>query len=135
MTILRGALIVGTLDIVEVILFYWFRGVAPSRVLQGVARGIGSNSAAVGLALHFLIAAVVVAVYVVASRRIEVLRRRPVLMGALYGVAVLLVMNWVVVPLSAIGAAPAKPLMIANLLFAHIFCVGIPTGLVAARGR
>ena len=53
-------------------------------------------------------------------------------MGALYGLGVFAVMNAVVLPLSAAGAPKFKvPLVVANLLFAHICCVGIPTGLLA----
>ena len=132
-----ASLVVGTLDILEVIIFYWFRDVAPMRVLQGVAGGWfgkatfqgGMRTALIGLVTHFFIATVVVCVYHFASRYIPVLRTSPIVMGALYGVAVLLFMNGVVLPLSAAGAP--KSLVTLNGLFAHLFCVGIPTGLLA----
>jgi hypothetical protein len=135
-----ASLVVGTLDIADVIVFYLFRGVAPIRVVQGVATGFfgrasfegGVRTALIGLAAHFFIATVVVCVYHFASRKIALLRQRPVLMGALYGLAVFAFMNAVVLPLSAAGAPKFKvPLIVANLLFAHIFCIGIPTGLLA----
>ena len=134
-----AALVVGTLDIVEVIVFYWLRGVAPHRVLQGVAAGFfgresfqgGMNTALIGLGAHFFIATVVVCVYHLASRRIAILRRRPIAMGALYGLLVLAVMNVVVLPASAAGPPKFTTVLLLNQLFAHIFCVGIPTGLLA----
>jgi hypothetical protein len=134
-----AALVVGTLDIVEVIVFYWLRGVAPIRVLQGVAAGLygresfagGVRTALIGLALHFFIATVVVCVYFFASLRIATLRRAPVLMGVLYGLAVYTFMNAVVLPLSASGPPKLVPLLVLNGLFAHVFCVGIPTALLA----
>ena len=140
-----ASLVVGTLDIAEVIVFYWFRGVAPMRVVQGVATGLygkasfegGLRTALIGLALHFFIATVVVCVYHFASYRIALLRRRPILMGALYGLCVFAFMNAVVLPLSVAGPPKFKVLaVVVNLLFAHIFCIGIPTGLLArAKGE
>ena len=134
-----AALVVGTLDIAEVTLFYWLRDVAPIRVVQGVAVGLlgrasfqgGIRTALLGLALHFFIATVVVCVYHFASRRIAVLRRAPIVMGVLYGLAVWAVMNAVVVPLSAAGPPKFLLPVVLNGLFAHVFCVGIPTALLA----
>lgn len=133
--VMLWTLIVGVLDIVEVILFYWFRGVLPIRILQGVAAGAlgrdafrgGVETAVTGLLLHFFIAFVVVAVYHLAAERAEVLRMHPIISGALYGLAVYAVMNYVVVPLSAAGQpAAVRWAVVANGLFAHVFCVGIP---------
>ena len=138
--LLLGAISVGALDIAEVILFYFYRGVAPTRVLQGVAAGLlgrasfegGMRTAMIGLALHFFIAFVVVLVYHLAARRWPLLVRRPVIIGALYGLAVYLVMTYVVVANSAAASRRTPPWAVtANLLFAHIACVGIPTALSA----
>jgi hypothetical protein len=146
-SVLVATAIVGTLDIVEVCLFYWFRGVAPSRILKGIAAGIlgreaaqggGIGNALFGLALHYFIAFVVVAIYFAASAKFAVLRNHPIVMGAIYGLGVWAVMSYLVVPMSAIGP-PARPLpplpMLLNTLFAHIFCVGIPTALLAAQKK
>jgi hypothetical protein len=138
-----AALVVGTLDIGEVILFYGLRGVAPIRVVQGVATGLygrasfqgGLRTALIGLALHFFIATVVVSVYHFASRRIALLRRAPVAMGTFYGLLVYAFMNAVVLPLSAAGPPKMVLPIVANLLFAHVFCVGIPTALLARAKR
>ena len=134
-----AALVVGTLDIAEVILFYWLRGVAPYRVLQGVATGLlgrasfqgGMRTALLGLALHFFIATVVVIVYHLASRKIALLRRSPMAMGVVYGLLVYAFMNAVVLPLSAAGPPKLMLPMVLNGLFAHVFCVGIPAALLA----
>jgi len=141
--LLAGWLIVGTLDILEVMVFYFFyRDVPPIRILQSVASGLlgsdayqgGVPTALLGLAVHFFIAFVVVAIYHFASRRLPVLVRHPVLMGTLYGLAVWVVMSYIVVPASAFpGKGIPAGLLLANALFAHIFCIGIPTGLTAAR--
>ena len=135
-----AALVVGTLDIGEVILFFWLRGVAsPMRVVQGVATGLlgksasqgGIRTALLGLAIHFFIATMVVCVYHLASRRIAVLRRSPVIMGAFYGLLVYAFMYGIVLPLSAAGPPKFTWPYWLNGPFAHVFCVGIPTGLLA----
>ena len=135
-----GTAIVGALDILEVMLFYlWWRGVAPTRILQAVAAGLigrgrafegGIATAMLGLAIHFAIAFVVVAIYHFAAQRWRVLATRPVVMGALYGLAVYAVMNFAVLPLTATGAPRLAPWpVVANGLFAHLVCVGIPAAL------
>lgn len=143
--ILGATLVVGALDITEVIVFYGVRNnVAPTRIFQSVATGVlgkrafegGLSSAMLGLALHFLIAFCVVSVYYVASTRIAALREHPLLFGAAYGLAVYLVMNFAVLPLSAAGPPRLSVLaVVLNGLFAHVFCVGIPTALLTTWGR
>jgi hypothetical protein len=73
-----------------------------------------------------------VLVYHLAARRWPLLVRRPLLMGAAYGLAVYLFMSYVVVANSAAKPrrAPAWP-MVANALFAHVACVGVPTAYAA----
>lgn len=141
-TILTGTLVVGTLDIAEVIVFYYaLRKVAPMRILQSVAAGIygrdgaragGMRTALIGLALHFFIAFCVFTFYYLIGRRWSVLTRHPIVSGLAYGVAVYVFMTFVVVPMSAVGpGVPKIWWVIANGLFAHLFCVGLPTGLIA----
>lgn len=138
-----ASVVVGTLDIAEVMLFYLARGVPPIRVLQGVATGLfgrssfqgGVRTALVGLALHFLIATAVVCVYHLASRTLPPLRTMPLASGIAYGLLVYAFMNAVVLPLSAAGPPKLTWPVVLNGLFAHVVCVGIPTALLArARG-
>jgi len=137
--ILLATLVVGALDITEVMLFYGIRGVAPTRILQSVAAGVlgrgsfegGVPTAILGLGLHYVIAFCVVCVYFLASHRIAALHRAPIVSGAAYGIGVYLVMNFIVVPLSAAGPPRFTTVGVLNQLFAHLFCVGIPTALFA----
>lgn len=134
-----GGLAVGVLDISEVIVLGIVRGVSPLTVLQSVATGLlgkaayrgGAGTALLGLMLHFVIAFTVVAVYHVAASKFEILRRHWLICGALYGVGVLIVMNFVVLPLSAAGAPKWTTLRIFNGLFTHLFCIGIPAAWFA----
>jgi uncharacterized membrane protein YagU involved in acid resistance len=138
---LLAALVVGTLDISEVLIVSWLKGGAPLKIFQAIASGIygkasfegGNRTILIGLLLHYFIAATVVAVYFLASRKLAVLNRHPVLTGAIYGVGVYLFMNFVVLPL--VGMAPKfTTFSVVNQLFCHIVLIGITTGLFA-RGQ
>jgi len=136
---------VGLLDILKPIVFTVARGGSATRVLQSIASGAlgreayqgGPTTALLGLGLHFFIAFTVFAVYYFASRRIPLLVSRALVLGPLYGVAVHCFMQFVVIPLSAIGPIKASPAVFFEGLLTHVVCVGLPTGLVVrfASGR
>jgi hypothetical protein len=108
---------------------------------QSVASGLlgkasfdgGNATIALGLALHFFIAFVMALVYVKASHRIPALTARPILMGVLYGFVLYVVMNFVVIPLSAIGFHPPKLMGVLKSLPPHILFVGPAIAIVTAR--
>jgi hypothetical protein len=139
--ILWGGTVAGILDIADAIIVSSFYGVAPVRVLQAIASGLlgrtsfsgGMSTAALGLGLHFFIAFTAAAVYVLASRKLPLLLRRPLLSGAIYGVIVWLVMRQIVLPLSLFTQGRLTLIGLLNGLFAHIVCVGIPIALAAKR--
>jgi len=140
-SILAGGLIAGTLDILAAFAYSATRGGTPPRVLKGIAAGLlgraaregGAGTALLGLALHFLIATTACALYLLASRPLPALARRPFVFGPLYGVVVWAFMNLVVVPLSAIGPRPLAPVPTAIMVGIHIACVGLPIALWARR--
>lgn len=139
-----GTLIVGILDGLDAILFFGLRGGAtPASIGRTIASGLVGRDAArtgglpmsiLGWGLHFVVACGIVTVYYVASRYLRFLTRYPLICGPIYGVIAFLVMNLVVLPMSAIGAGglPAGPALINGLLI-HAFGVGLPAALVAAR--
>ena len=145
--LLYGTLAVGTLDILDAFIFFGLRGARPIRILQSIAAGLlgreafngGWGTAALGLALHFFIAFVIVLVFLAASQRMAMLTRQPVLMGLIYGIAVYLVMTLVVVPAPAAGGGGLPPWPVAlNGVLIHMFGVGVPASLAAsaaARAR
>lgn len=136
--ILYGGLIMGSLDILKNMVFLASQGRPITWVLHAVASGVlGRNAfeggllvAALGLALHFFIAFSVFTVYYLASLKLPILIRHAYVLSALYGVAVFAFMRFVVFPLSAIGwVRTPLPVLIDGVL-THIFCVGLPTGIV-----
>ena len=141
-----GTLAVGVLDILDAFVFFGLRsGALPIRILQSIASGVlgraayqgGIPAAMLGLFLHFVIAFGVVTVYLVATRLIPALNRRPVVYGVIYGVAVYAVMNLIVIPMSAaaVGAGPTPLVVRVNGVLIHMLGVGLPAALVAARVR
>jgi len=141
--LLGGAVTVGVLDILDAFVFFGLRGASPVRILQSIAGGLlgraafqgGPATAALGLVLHFTIAFLIVGVYYTASGRLAALVRHPIACGAAFGVAAYLVMNFVVVPLSAAGGAPRTLPVVLNGVLIHIVGVGIPAALFTRAAR
>ena len=137
-----GGLIAGTLDICAAFLTAWLRaGVRPVRLLQFVASGLigaaafngGVKTEILGLALHFLIATVATVVFYFLSRKWLFLIERPIHFGLLYGVAVYLFMNFVVLPLSSIAQRPMTLSGFIIGILTIMFCVGLPIALIVRR--
>lgn len=140
--VLWGGAIAGILDLAFAFASNAVYGLGPVRILQAISSGLlgaqayegGAATAALGAVLHFVIAFGAAATYYAASRRLPVLVRRAVVFGLLYGVAVWLVMNFVVLPLSAfpheVSFAPAS---VALNVAGHMLFVGLPIALATRR--
>ena len=91
-----GGLAAGIFDAVDGVIAFGTQGLNPIQVLQYIASGAlgkaafggGFATAALGAAFHFSIAWVAAAVFVLASRRLQVLKTHAVIAGLLYGAAV-----------------------------------------------
>ena len=140
--ILLGGLIAGVLDITAAFVLSAPRGIRPAVILRGIASGLlgrsafqgGIGIAILGAFLHFVIAFGAAAVYVTASRWLAVLTRQAVLCGLLYGIVVYLVMNEIVLPLSAFpfrGHPSAGNILISVVVL--MLVVGLPISLSARR--
>jgi hypothetical protein len=138
--IFAAGLVVGVMDISSAFFIWWQRGIGWRRGLQGLTAGLlGENAyngglvtAFLGLMIHFFIALVVVSVFYLASRKIEFLTLRPVVSGALYGIAVYMVMYWLVLP----TVFPTFRHRLWNELLAiaiHISLIGLPCALIVRR--
>ena len=138
-----GGFAAGVLDAVDGVIAFGTQGWNPIEVLQYIASGLlgkassegGLATAGLGTILHFLIAFAAAAVYVLASQRISVLKRQAVTFGLLYGAAVYFFMNYVVLPLSAVGHSPFKLGLFLNGVLGHALFVGVPIAWFARRAR
>lgn len=140
--VLYGGLVAGALDLVAAIVSNAIRDIEPLRIMQSIASGLlgnaayahGAASASLGVLLHFLMMFIICGIYYAASRRLAVLISRPVVMGVLYGIAVYLVMNFVVLPLSAFPHQPGyTPASFAVGMSIIVVCVGLPIAFVVRR--
>ncbi len=126
--VLLGGFSAGTADIGAACLIYF---TAPMVIMKAIAGGLigpasfqgGAATAALGLALQWLMSCLIAAIYVVATLKWPMLRRRWIASGLAFGAVVFGVMNYGVAPLSAIGKFPAftVALFIANLVAMLMF--------------
>src|SRR5262245_25539949 len=113
----------------------WFRpwkGVAGG-LLGQAGRDGGLEMAVLGAALHWFICFGAAAILYFVASRVKFVPRQWILLGILHGIAVLLTMNYVILPLSAIGRGiyPLETLHISA--FWHIVLVGLPTAFFVSR--
>jgi hypothetical protein len=139
--ILGGGLLGGAFDITfACVVSALLRGATPIRVGQSVASGLLGREAALaggvpvgllGLALHFVMTTIMAAVYYAAATRIPLLVKHAVWCGIAYGLGLYLVMNYIVLPLSAIGSHGGNGpwyIVIPEILV-HMFGVGLSIAL------
>ena len=109
--ILWSGFVAGTLDIGAASLI---SGYGPLVILRYIAAGLlgkaalagGATEAALGLVLQWAMSLLIAAIFVlIVGRRVAATPRWPV-WGVAYGVVVFAVMNYVVVPLSALSKVP-----------------------------
>jgi hypothetical protein len=140
--VLAGGIVAGVLGISYAGMYWSIKADVPAqRIFQSVASGLlgkasfqgGTQTAALGLGLHFFITLMMSAAYYLVARRVPLLVERPWLCGALYGLALYGVMNFVVVPLSAAPppSGPRDALWIGLSVLVHIGFVGLPIALFA----
>lgn len=144
-TIVTAGLVAGALDITYAFIIWGFQGVTPLRIGRSIASGLIGREAAVaggaatgmlGLLLHFIMATIIAAIYYGAARNIRLLVDKAVPCGIAYGLATYGVMNYVVMPLSAIhsiGDSGPAYIRITGILV-HMFLIGLPIALITRRG-
>jgi len=144
-TILLGGLTVGIFDMLFAFTYYGLiLGVKPLRIFQSVASGLIGRPRAIeggvptfilGLALHFVVATCIATVFYLVARLLPVILRQFVISGLLYGVIAYFGMNYVVIPLSAIGARPSgkRLSVLITEVVGHALLVGLPLAIIAWR--
>ncbi|HEV7700707.1 MAG TPA: hypothetical protein VGO43_10805 [Pyrinomonadaceae bacterium] len=146
-TILLGGLAIGICDFVDASTFFpLYYGITFQQVWWGPASGIvgreaaragGWNTALLGILMHFTVAFCIATAYLLLTRVIPLLLRRPIISGLVFGVLAHYVMQMVVVPLSARGGTPLNVFnepfgSMINSLIGHALLVGLPVALIAA---
>ena len=89
---------------------------------------------ALGVVLHFFIAFLFTAVFYVTNRRLAFMIQHPLVCGLVFGAAVELIMNLVVLPLSALHArGPYELHDLIQGLLVHMVVVGLPISFSVRR--
>ena len=101
-----ATLLAGTLDIAMAAIDTAAKGKAVEAMLRAVASGPfpgasqwGMQGAILGLAVHFVLIAIMATVFLLAWRHIRLVRDHPLIAGALYGLGLWLVMYGLVLPI------------------------------------
>ena len=136
--ILAAGLICGTLDGLSALALSSGHFV---RLFQAIAFALlgpssfqgGAATVALGVAIHYSVALTAAAVYFAASRALPILLARALPFGILYGVCVHLVMQFVVLPMTAIGRRPFNPRGFLIGLAIHMVIVGPSIALSLRR--
>jgi hypothetical protein len=110
--------------------------------LQYISSGILGNSAfeggiataLLGVLIHLVVSFAIAGVFVLSADRIPLLRRYALPGALLYGFGAFIVMNLIVVPLSAAPPLPAPTLpQLIEMVIEHILVIGLPLGLLVRR--
>jgi hypothetical protein len=137
-----GGLVAGAIDIGAACLI---NGRSVTFILHSIAGGLlagqafsgGTRTAIFGAVLQEMMGIVIAAIYVLAALLIPALLRRWLVFGLAYGVIIFLVMNYLVVPLSAWRRYPhfSATSLVANMVAMLIFGLIVSYGASRQSGR
>jgi hypothetical protein len=108
-------------------------------VLQYVASGAMGNAAftggpataLLGLVFDFILTTIMSGVFILSADRIPLLRKHVIPSSLLYGFGVFIVMNFIVLPLSAAPPLPTPPMwLFIEIILEHVLLIGLPLGLL-----
>jgi hypothetical protein len=129
LAIVVGGLAAGTLDLAQASFLFGWRvpfviaaGLLGPRAFDG-----GAGIYTLGVLLHFFIAFSATSIFYAASRKLRFMTEHPLVCGLFYGMAVELVMSYIVLPLSALHAR--GPYQLHNVILGlavHMVVVGLP---------
>jgi uncharacterized membrane protein YagU involved in acid resistance len=136
--VFAGGITAGALDLISAFVTYGWgvpRAIA-SGLLGAQALHGGVTTWILGVVLHFFIALSAAVVYCLASERLEFLKEEHFFVcGVFYGIAVFLVMNLIVLPLSAVPfkVGPFTVSALIRGLLVHMFLIGLPISSAARK--
>lgn len=140
-SIVLGGLIIGTLHLVieNFLVFSLLYKTPFITVLQYIASGAlgdaaftgGFATALLGVIIHYLISFVLAGVFILSAARIPLLRRNLIVGSLLFGFGAFVVMNFIVIPLSATPVLPPPTLFqLIETIIDHVLTIGLPLGII-----
>lgn len=137
--IVVATLLCGTLDIADAAIFTVAHGRDPLVMLRSIAACLlgpaamhgGNAMSLLGLGLHFLIALFWVSLFVLVVGRTTATRLYPLAVGTIYGLLIYAVMNYVVLPHTALHIPLPRPGPgMVNGVLALVLLFGVPLSLL-----
>lgn len=138
----EATFVIGSLDLIFVWAFWAQKGVTLENILQSIAAGwygraeagqLQSFGAAIGAMSHYAIILMFIVVYREAGKRNPRLFRKWMPCGAVYGLALYVVMQFVVLPLSNAGPASfSNHAWVASSIAAHVL-IGAMCAIAARK--
>jgi hypothetical protein len=136
-----AGILVGTLDIVAALILTTMRGGNPVKLFQFIASGLfgmpafagGWRYAVYGLTLHYVIAMAWTLLFFYMGRKFRRIYHHKVLSGILYGMIIWIIMNLVVLPLSATPPIPFNYTAALTGILVLIAAIGLPLAFVSAK--
>ena len=94
----------------------------------------GLATALLGLVLELIMTIIIAGIFIMGADRIPLVRRHVIPGSLLYGFGVFIVMNFIVLPLSAAPALPAPPMwLVIEMILEHVLLIGLPLGILVQR--
>lgn len=106
-----------------------------SNLLGAAAFRGGLSTAAIGFSMHMCVSIAWAIAFALAAARLRWLREHPLQAGLLFGVLVMGVMSYVVVPLGQATHPSTALAALANTLIAHTLFFGVPVAWVATGNK
>ena len=140
--VIKTGLLTGTLDIaIALIQYYSKTGKDPANVLRFIAGAVfgskayagGTGMAVAGLLFHFAIALVWTIIFFFLYPKIALLQKNFIVSAIIYGVFIWAVMNFIVLPLSALPALHSDLKQSLTAIAILVIAFGIPLSLISKR--
>jgi uncharacterized membrane protein YagU involved in acid resistance len=139
--LLAGALGCVLIDLYLVVTIAWvLRGATPIQISQwdasnalGVAAfSDGMPAALLGFAMHLCVSLIWAAIFVAVALRFRWVLAHPIVSGVVFGLVVMGVMRYLIVPLGHAHQPTGTPLTLVNQMLAHVVAFGLPVALVVS---
>jgi len=138
LAIIVGGVVAGTLDLIQASILFGVKVplvIAAGLLGEPAFRG-GAGMYTLGILLHFFIAFSVTTIYYIASRWLTFMLDHPLVCGLFFGMAVELVMSYIVLPLSALqDRGPYRLHDVLQGLIVHMIVIGLPVAYSIRRFR
>lgn len=94
----------------------------------------GILTAVIGAILEFIMTIIIAGIFIFIVGRISLPRGYIIVSSLLYGIGVFLVMNYIILPLSAAPKLPAPPTwLFIEIILEHMLLIALPLGILLQR--